>query len=309
MAIGMLLCWSFWHRTFPGAWILASVVGLLLAGLVDDRFGMRARTKFLLQAAIAGVGLALDGSLLHVLGELLPGVDFRFGVAAALLVTVFGAVGVINGMNMLDGLDGLGGGVALVAIGWFGFAAWRIDDGAMVLTHLSIAGAICGFLLFNAPLPGRARARLFMGDAGSMVLGFLLVWVAIDLSQRSHGMPPVVALWICAMPILDTTAVVIDRRRNGRAVSCAGRDHLHHLLRHSGLSVRATVSLESLLGFLMGGTGVALWQLGFADWQIFVSFLAAAAVYVHLFLLGWSDFRASELFARGPSSSALDWPR
>ncbi|MCD6679547.1 MAG: undecaprenyl/decaprenyl-phosphate alpha-N-acetylglucosaminyl 1-phosphate transferase [Burkholderiaceae bacterium] len=308
MAIGMLISWLYWQRLHPGGWIVAGTFALLFTGLFDDRFGIGARTKFLLQSAIAGLALAFDGSLLHTLGELLPEYELRLGFVGALAFTVFAVAGVINGMNMLDGLDGLAGSIALAAVGWFAFSAWWIGDLVAMSTQLSIAGAIAGFLLFNARLPGRTRARLFMGDAGSMVLGFLLAWIAIDLSQRPNGLPPVVALWICAMPIVDTVAVMAKRKRKGRALMSAGRDHLHHLLVNSGLSVRATAAFEALLGALAGGAGVTMWLLAFDDWQIFAAFLVGSGAYVHVFLVGWKTHRAREALASSMRPAATDLP-
>lgn len=289
MVIGVLLSWA-WvlgREAQPGNWIAIGVVALLVIGVVDDRFGIAAGTKFALQAAIASFTLALDGSLVYALGELLPSHDVHMAAVGALALTVFGAVGLINGMNMLDGIDGLAGAVALVAFGWFSVIAWHLDAAIAMSWPLSIAGAIVAFLLFNARLPGRARARVFMGDAGSMVLGFLLAWVAIHLSQRPLGMPAAVALWICALPILDTTAVMAKRQRERRPLMSAGRDHFHHLLLAARVPVPAVAIAESLLGALAGGVGIALWQLGFADWQICALFLAAAAVYLNLVRAGW----------------------
>ncbi|MCO5101731.1 MAG: undecaprenyl/decaprenyl-phosphate alpha-N-acetylglucosaminyl 1-phosphate transferase [Burkholderiaceae bacterium] len=294
MALGMLLSWGAWRELNPGPWIIVGAFALLSLGLVDDRFGIGPRAKFVLQSAIAGIALALDNNLLLTLGELLPGHHFSFGFAAALGFTVFAAAGVINGMNMLDGLDGLAGSIALVAVAWFSFAAWWIGDLPMMLGQLSIAGAIAGFLLFNARIPGRARARLFMGDAGSMVLGFLLAWIAIDLSQRPGGLPPVVALWICAMPVIDTIAVMAKRKRKKCPLMSAGRDHLHHLLVNTGMSVRSTAAFEALIGAIAGGLGVTMWLIDFAHWQMFAAFLAAACAYLYLFLAGWNAHRASE---------------
>lgn len=311
MAIGMQLTWLLWMRVHPGGWIAAGAIALLITGIVDDRFGLRARTKFVLQATIAGLALALDGSLLHTLGELLPDHEIRLAAVSALAFTVFAAAGIINGMNMLDGLDGLAGTVALVAVGWFAFAAWSIGDLKAMTDQLSIAGAVAGFLLFNARLPGRARARLFMGDAGSMLLGFLLVWIAIDLSQRPNGLPPVIALWICAMPILDTIAVMLKRRRKGRPLMSAGRDHLHHLLLGSGLSVEMTASVEAALGAIAGGAGITFWLLGWPDWQVLVVFLVTTGAYLHLFLGGWKALRerqARQAQEAAGATAATDFP-
>lgn len=265
---------------------------MLLLGCYDDRFNLRSRTKFLWQWLIVGLSFGISDTLIHSLGELSPiGRELRLAAPLAMLLTWFGAVGVVNAVNMLDGLDGLAGSVVLASIIWFIFAAWKIGDDGTLIPLLLLAAAIIMFLLFNLPLPGRSHARLFMGDAGALLLGFLLAWSAIHLSQQNDGIPPVLALWICALPVLDTLAVILKRRLRGRPTMQAGHDHLHHLLRARGLSVGQTVLLETSLAFLSGLIGVTMWQSGASDWQMLLAFLLGAGVYACLFLTGWRTIR------------------
>lgn len=293
MALGLLVTWWLFHdRFFPGIEIVTGAFALALVGLVDDRNGMPARWKMALQASIAGLALALDGGLLFSLGELLPAIDVRLVTAVALPFSVFAVLGVINGVNMLDGLDGLAGKVVLVALGWFSLCAWLVGDPSTMVGNLAIAGVVGAFLLFNERFPGRRRARLFMGDAGSMLLGFLLAWVAIETTQRPDGIPPVIALWICAVPILDTIAVMVKRFRRRRPLMTAGRDHLHHLLRGRGMSVAGTALVVASIGAISGLVGVAGWLYEVPEWMMFVLFLVFSAAYVHVFLSAWIELRA-----------------
>lgn len=301
MALGLLITWALFHeRFFPGIAIVAGAFALAAVGLVDDLHGMRARPKMALQASIAGLALALDGGLLFSLGELLPSIDVRLATAVALPFSVFAVLGIINGVNMLDGLDGLAGKVVLVALAWFSVCAWLIGDAARMVGNLVIAGVVCAFLLFNARIPGRSHARLFMGDAGSMLLGFLLAWVAIETTQRPDGVPPVLGLWICAMPILDTFAVMAQRARRGSPLMAAGRDHLHHLLRARGLSVGATATVIASMGAVSGLFGVAGWRYGLAEWMMFALFVVFAAGYIQVFHAAWTETHARHALEASP---------
>ncbi len=157
---------------------------------------------------------------------------------------------------MLDGADGLAGGVSLVALGLFGSVALipgLVLDAMLIFT---LAGAVFGFLLFNMRTPWRKQASIFMGDAGSMMLGFALVWFAVDLSQI---ITPVAVVWIFAIPLMDTVSCMLRRILKGRSPFAADREHLHRVFMRAGLSVSGAVWLIILLSFLMGLVGLAGW--------------------------------------------------
>src|SRR5690606_22050848 len=282
MAAGLFLTWLVSDAIEPGPAFAFGAVGIVAVGVWDDRFGMRARRKFAAQALIVATALALDGDLLHSLGELLPGLDVRMAILA-LPFSVFAVLGLINATNMLDGLDGLAGKVVLVAFGWLAVCMALIGGSARLTGILAIVGAVSVFLMFNARMPGRARAHLFMGDTGSMLLGYLLAWTAIDATQRSIAVPPITVLWICGLPILDTLAVSAERLLDGRSALAAGRDHLHHLLRARGRSVGEVALIEAGIGAATGLVGVAGWQLGMPDWLMFTLFVMVGLGYHQAF--------------------------
>ncbi len=293
MAVGLIVTSLVSDAIEPGAPSALGALGLVLTGLWDDRHGLPARRKFAAQLAVVAIALVFDGDLLHSLGELLPGVQIHLAVAA-LPFTVFAVLGLINAVNMLDGLDGLAGKVTLTAFGWLAVCMWLIGGSGRLTSNLAIIGAISAFLLFNARFPGRARALLFMGDTGSMLLGFLLAAAAIDATQRAQGIPPVTALWICALPILDTLSVTAQRIRVGRPPMAAGRDHLHHLLRAYGLSVGRVSLAEMAIAASTGLAGVAAWRLGVSDWIMFASFVVTGLAYHRACRLAWQRVHARE---------------
>jgi len=293
MAIGLFATWLVADMRNPEMPIALGALGLILIGIHDDRVGLPARRKLLAQAAVVAIALFFDGDLLYSLGELLPGVQVRLAVLA-LPFTVFAVLGVINAVNMIDGLDGLAGKVMLSSFGWLAASMWMVGGMTRLTSNLAIIGALLAFLMFNARIPGRPRALMFMGDTGSMLLGYLLAVAAIDATQRARGIPPVTALWICALPIVDTLSVAIQRIRDGRSPMAAGRDHLHHLLRAYQVPVGKVALVEGAIAALLGLAGVTGWRLGVPEWIMFASLLALGVAWHLASASAWRRIRARE---------------
>jgi UDP-GlcNAc:undecaprenyl-phosphate GlcNAc-1-phosphate transferase len=221
----------------------------------------------------------------HHLGDLFGLGEVELG-GWAVPFTLFGAVGVINAFNMLDGLDGLAGGVALVAVGWLivlCLTAPTLLQQGDISALLALVAAVAGFLAFNLRHPWQARARVFMGDAGSTMLGFVLSWFMVHLSQGDRAaMAPMTAVWILALPLMDTIAVMFRRIRAGRSPFAADRQHLHHLLLGYGLS-EGQVTIWLLGGaFVTGGLGVLANELDVPDYWQFYIFAAVFLLYYRL---------------------------
>jgi UDP-GlcNAc:undecaprenyl-phosphate GlcNAc-1-phosphate transferase len=270
----------------PHDWrvLLICTVMLTLLGLYDDLRSSRASTRFLFQTA-AVLLMALGSDV--VLGNL----DDLFGLGQfslgdwAVLFTLFAVVGVINAFNMIDGLDGLAGGSGLIAAGWLlvlclsTHACGPGDIGALLI----LAMVIAGFLVFNLRHPWRARAGIFMGDAGSTMLGFVLSWFLIHLSQGEQAvMTPITAVWILALPLLDTLTVMVRRLRSGSNPFAADRQHLHHLLLGRGLTDGQVTGVLLALTFLTGGLGVLGDQLDLPCYLGFYAFVALILLYYRI---------------------------
>lgn len=273
--------------------LLVATVPLTLVGLYDDLRSIRPATRFLFQAgAVLLMALAGDIVIDH-LGDLFGAGPIALG-ALAVPFTLFGVIGVINAVNMLDGLDGLAGGVALVAAGWLivlcltAPAPGQGDIGAL----LALVMAITGFLAFNLRHPWQARARVFMGDAGSTMLGFVLSWFMIHLSQGDGAaMAPMTAVWILALPLMDTIAVMFRRIRAGRSPLAADRQHLHHLLLGYGLSDGRVTAILLAIAFLTGAAGAIAWWLRVPDYLQFYVFLALFLLYYQATTAAWARWQ------------------
>lgn len=236
--------------------LLASGSLIVLSGLVDDLYDLKPRTRLFIQAGVVAMVIASTGVHIDSAGALFGGEPVRL-YWLGIPLTVVAVVGLVNAFNMLDGIDGLAGSLALVSIASifaFSGASWPVPSALLVLQILAIA--LVPYLLVNLGWPdGR---RIFMGDAGSMVIGFVLAWSVIHLSQRDAVLAPVDALWCVALPVLDTLAVMYQRMRRGESPFRADRSHLHHLLLDAGLSPRKALGLVVLAGGTLAALGYAL---------------------------------------------------
>jgi UDP-GlcNAc:undecaprenyl-phosphate GlcNAc-1-phosphate transferase len=225
-----------------GTAVLIGATLLLVVGVVDDQRGLTPRTKLLAQAS-AAVLLVIGGT----------GVKFLPFGWLNLVATILWVVAVCNALNLLDNMDGLSAGVTAIACAYFTLLAlWHGQIWVSIVAAV-LLGATLGFLRFNWN-----PATIFMGDAGSLLLGFLLAVLAIKLRfpavdpQRTWPIP----LLILAVPLFDTTLVTISRMRRGVGIFSGGRDHVSHRLVGLGLSVRQAVGTIYLVAALCGSAAI-----------------------------------------------------
>jgi UDP-GlcNAc:undecaprenyl-phosphate GlcNAc-1-phosphate transferase len=261
--------------------LLLAMILLTLVGLYDDLHHIRPAFRFLFQATVVLLmGLAANTKL-SSLGNLIGFGPIELGWAEWLF-TLFAVIGVINAFNMIDGLDGLAGGVALIATGWLLVLCLTapVLASAKIGVLLVLAMAIAGFLAHNLRHPWRARASVFMGDAGSTMLGFVLACLLIRMSDHEQAiMDPITAVWIVALPLMDTIAVMIRRMIAGHSPFAADHKHLHHLLLGFGLSAGRVSALLLTLAFVLGGLGVLYQWLGVPEHLRFYAFVCMAVLY------------------------------
>jgi UDP-GlcNAc:undecaprenyl-phosphate GlcNAc-1-phosphate transferase len=275
----------------PSVGFLAAGLVLALGGLLDDFYEVPAFVKLTFQ--IAGILLMcfLGGTVVYSLGALIPGLGAIELGLLAVPFTLIGAVGLINAVNLSDGLDGLAGLQMVVAFTALAFLAER--GGAVASDELLVLiGCVGGFLFFNARVLGRRKASVFMGDTGTMFLGFAYVWFAIRLSGGDRAvMSPVTALWLLAMPILDTVTMIIRRVSRGRSPFKADKEHLHHVFLMAGFTVGETVMIFTGMAVVTASIGIAGDVFGVSEATMLAAFIAAAALYLWIVLRAWSVMR------------------
>lgn len=230
---------------------LAGGAAICCLGLYDDLRGAGAALKFLVQFGVAGA-LFHAGFRIEVMTLPFAGV-IHLG-PLSLVVTVLWLVGVVNAMNLIDGLDGLAAGVGLFGVATtFVLAAMRPDP-IMMLFMAALGGALVGFLLYNFN-----PASIFMGDAGSMFIGYVLAVGSVQTSQKSSTavaiLVPIVALGV---PITDTLLAILRRAIRHRPIFSADRAHIHHKLLDRGLSQKQAVLVLYAVSILFGGLALLL---------------------------------------------------
>jgi UDP-GlcNAc:undecaprenyl-phosphate GlcNAc-1-phosphate transferase len=223
--------------------LLAGALVALTLGLVDDRFGMRPSVKLAGQALAAA--LLLSSGATPELG--LP-------AAAEVVLTLVALVALMNAVNFLDNMNGMVGGLAAIALAGFGAASAGAGEPGLAAAQFALAGACAGFLPWNFP-----RARLFLGDAGSLLLGYSLGASAVLAmghapSAWSRLGPPLVL----AYPAFDLLFVVVNRLREGRRVYEGGKDHSNHRIARVLKCPTRTVLILWLTGAALCASGIAI---------------------------------------------------
>ncbi len=246
MAVGAIAPVLYWQHDDPfvRAWLAGASV-LVVFGVLDDLRGLGPIAKFAGQIIAALLTIVLGGVKITTLGGFLPdGLLIPDGIAIPL--TLVAIVGVTNAINLADGLDGLAGGLCLLIFCTIGYLAYLEGDIPLGFIALALGGAIFGFLKFNT-----FPASVFMGDTGSQLLGFSAITLALDLTQGSTALSPVVPLLLMGLPVLDTLFVFTYRVVQGRSPFAADKNHFHHRLMRMGLhhaeSVLAIYVLQTVL--------------------------------------------------------------
>ena len=223
---------------------------LFVTGLVDDIVGVRPLGKLAAQSVAALIvfyaGFRLDVIMLS------PSMELSLGTLS-LPVTVLWIVGLSNAFNLVDGADGLAGGVAVVALVATATSAIIVHDPTVLWCSLALLGAMLGFLRFNWP-----PARIFLGDSGSLVVGFLLAVLTVKGASRTDGsvyaLAPIFAL---SYPLLDTGISMLRRWLRGEPLSRADGRHIHHQLQKLGVGPRQSVLLICGLSAVIAMLGLS----------------------------------------------------
>ncbi|MEM9772028.1 MAG: MraY family glycosyltransferase [Cyanobacteria bacterium P01_D01_bin.73] len=225
-------------------------LAMFALGLTDDLLNLSPFVRLFLQTAIAtlcwNVGVSIDFLTI-------PGVGLvQLGIFS-LPITVLWLVGMTNAVNWIDGLDGLAAGVSGISAVVMLVVSLFMEQPAAALIAAALAGAALGFLRYNFN-----PAQIFMGDGGSYFMGFTLAGVgAIGLVKAAAVTSVVLPYVILAVPLLDMSAVILDRLRSGKSPFHADKRHLHHRLLSAGLSHRATVLFIYALTLWVGSLALA----------------------------------------------------
>ncbi|GGC56839.1 UDP-N-acetylglucosamine--undecaprenyl-phosphate N-acetylglucosaminephosphotransferase [Marinobacter halophilus] len=278
--LGLSLAWMVWmpmgsaHGLF-----LACAALLVIMGAIDDAHDLSAKFRLGVQVLLGAVLTFGSGISLSSFGNVLGLGSIELGVLGP-FVTIAAVIAATNAFNMVDGIDGLAGSlsqVALVSLSVL-FAA-RSGFGAELTLALGITFALVPYMMANLRIPP-FRRRIFMGDAGSMFIGFAVVWLLVNATQPGDmAMRPVTALWIIAIPLMDMVAIMVRRARKGQSVMKPDRDHLHHIFMRAGFSDREALLMITAVALLFAGVGLLGEWFGVPEWVMFAGFVGLFAMY------------------------------
>ncbi len=263
-------------------WLVGGMFAIGAVGLVDDFYDLPPYAKALLQLAIIAPLVLFSGIVLTDLGNLFGSGGITLH-ALAIPFTMLCLMGYINAANMLDGLDGLAGGVSFVALIFLALIA-RLENRLGLLVEIIIlAGATLGFLFYNMRTPWRSRAHVFLGDAGSLVLGLAVGWCGAHATagQGIHTAKAMSVAWVLALPVMDTLVVMARRVLLRRSPFKPDRLHLHHVLLDLGGSTGLVTSIMILLSGFYGLLGYLGYRFGWPSWTLFT-------IFVVVFTLHWA---------------------
>jgi len=264
--------------------LIASTI-IIIVGVLDDHRDISVRSRFILQIIAVLIMTSLSGVSLNSLGNLFGDHEILMH-EWAIPFTVIAAVGAMNAMNMIDGVDGLAGATALICL--FAVSVLYLISNDFSLTPLLLVGVLIPFLWFNLC----NSRKIFMGDAGSMFLGFAIVWVLIEASQSDHAvMSPVTALWLFAIPLIDTVAIMFRRILKGQSPFLPDREHLHHIFLRAGFSDRATLYILSMLATLFSAIGIIGYVYHVPEWVMFFGFMLIFVIYLWGIRHAWKVLR------------------
>lgn len=228
-------------------------VGLMIAaGFVDDVRGLRPSHKFAVQLVAAAFAMSAGFRIDSIA---LPGTESLDLGLLALPATLLWLVGVTNAFNLIDGLDGLAGGVALVGLATVGVAGVLLGNDAVLALAVPLAAGIAGFLRFNTARP----SRIFLGDVGSLSIGFALAVLTVEGARRPQGdVIAVVPLFALAFPLFDTAISMLRRWLRGVPLSGADGRHVHHQLVCLGLSRGRAAAVICMFSGCVAAMGLSL---------------------------------------------------
>ncbi|MEE8589244.1 MAG: MraY family glycosyltransferase [Sulfurimonadaceae bacterium] len=248
LAVALVDPWFNFSILIDHYMVFLAVLLVFIVGVLDDHQDTSQNTKFFVMT-FAALFVYFDGIYVSTLGTLF-GFDMSLGWFA-LPFTVIAIVGFTNALNLIDGLDGLAGSISIVILSTLFIIGYDNGDDFMMMLSGSFIAGLLAFMVYNWN-----PASIFMGDSGSLVLGFVIGLLVIKSASYVH---PVSVLFIIAVPLLDTIIVMFRRMRQGKSMFIADKTHLHHVLfKFFNRDVKTAVIFLAILQLTYSMTGLLI---------------------------------------------------
>lgn len=245
----------------------SGIIILTVIGFLDDYKEVNHYWKFIAQAIATACIISFSDTVVLSFGDLFSTGNIDLGILAIPL-TFFCVIGVINSLNMIDGLDGLAGGLSFIAFLSFAILSYLNNQADLMTLSLGLSGVTLGFLIYNWP-----PSKLFMGDAGSLPIGFSLAFLSIAVTQgKGSNVPPVAPLLILGVPIVDTVIVMTKRIFGGSSPFYADKTHIHHRLIASGRGEKMTLYIILTISLILSLVAAGGTILKISDYYLFLVF-------------------------------------
>ncbi|MCH1931711.1 UDP-N-acetylglucosamine--undecaprenyl-phosphate N-acetylglucosaminephosphotransferase [Shewanella sp. A25] len=273
---------------------------LVIVGVIDDRYDISFKSRLIIQAIVSIAMIVIGERSLHNLGYLMGSDEIRIPEMVSYCLTVLAVIGAINAFNMVDGIDGLLGGLASVTFAGLGLLFYWYGMHNFASFCVLLVVAMLPYIMLNLGFPLGKRFKVFMGDAGSIFIGFTVIWLLIVGSQGEHAtaIRPVTALWLIALPLMDMACIMIRRIRKGQSPFKPDREHLHHICQRVGLSSFASLLLICSVAMIIAGIGIVSEVYKVNENIMFLAFLLMFFIY---FLLLNNIWRITSYFKRNLS--------
>ncbi|MDN7129228.1 UDP-N-acetylglucosamine--undecaprenyl-phosphate N-acetylglucosaminephosphotransferase [Pseudidiomarina sp. 1APR75-15] len=271
---------------------LVSASFMVLIGALDDRYDIDAGVRFIAQMLAAAVVVFGADVQITQLGNLFGTGVVELGVLS-MPFTLLCIVAAMNAYNMIDGIDGLLGALAMVAFAGVGLLALMHDQQLPLLVATILFGALIPYLIRNVGVHFRPVRKIFMGDSGSMLVGFTAVWMLVMLTHPERILEswfeiapdivpvrPVAVLWLIAVPLMDMFAIMARRVKKGQSPFKPDREHLHHIFMRAGFNQRQTLGLISSIAAFLLALGLILEWFNVAEVIVLSIFLAIFVLYL-----------------------------
>lgn len=280
-----------WDQTKLPQLYLFSVLVLLVIGVLDDRFDISPFLRAGIQAVLAVLMIYYGRLSLEHLGQIIGPFTVNLGVIGT-IITVFATIAIINAFNMIDGIDGLLGGLSSVAFAGIGILMCMDNQMDLALWCFALIIAILPYAMFNLCIPFGKKYKIFMGDSGSTLIGFTIIWILLLSTQgKGHAMNPVTALWMVAIPLIDMVAIIYRRVRKGKSPFRPDRLHVHHLMVRAGLTHKQAFMLITFFAALCAGFGILGEIYYINEWIMFILFIGLFFLYAYSITKAWKITR------------------